>query len=409
MALPARGRAALRALEHRDFRLFFAGQGISIIGTWVQSIAMGWLLYRLTGSPLMLGLAAFLSQAPVLVVAPVAGWLGERFPRRRVLLFTQGALLLQAVALGALALAEIATPPVLLGMALVQGLLSGLDTPVRQSFLADMVPDRADLPNAIALNSFLMNGGRLLGPPVAGLLLAHVSEGVCFLLNGASYAAVIAAVRAMGVGSGVGERHAAGAGAWNEALRYCWRTPLVRHLLPLVMAASFFVSPYVTLMPAVAREVFGGGPRTLGLLVGAAGLGGVTATAFLASRAGVRGLGRFSRTACGMAGASLLVFSQVTWLPLGVVLMFAVGAGIIGTASSVNMQLQSGAEERFRTRVVSLYVMGFLGLAPVGGLWAGALASRVGAPATLAAGGAACLAVAAMGAWRACRGPASLP
>jgi MFS family permease len=400
MAPPARGRSAVRALAHQDFRLFFAGQGISIIGTWIQSIAMGWLVYRLTGSPLMLGLVTFLSQAPVLVVAPVSGWLGDRFPRRRLLLITQASLLAQALALGALTLAGLATPALLLGMALLQGLLGGLDTPVRQSFLADMVPDKADLPNAIALNSFLMNGGRLMGPPVAGLLLAQLSEGVCFLVNSASYAAVIGAVLAMRRTTGGASRPGAGRASWGDTLRYCWRTPVVRRLLPLVMAASFFVSPYVTLMPAVARETFGGGPRTLGLLVGAAGLGGVTATAFLASRGGIEGLARFSRTACALAGASLLAFSQVSWLPLGVVLMLGVGAGIIGTASSVNMQIQTGVDERFRTRVVSLYVMGFLGLAPVGGLWAGLVASLAGTATTLAAGGALCLAVAAWGAWR---------
>lgn len=394
MAPAGRGPTALRALAHRDFRLFFAGQGISIIGTWIQSIAMGWLVYRLTGSPLMLGVVTFLSQAPVLVVAPAAGWLGDRLPRRRLLMLTQASLLAQAVALGVLVLAGLESAPLLLAMALLQGVLGGLDTPVRQSFLADMVPDRADLPNAIALNSFLMNGGRLLGPAVAGVLLAHVPEGVCFLLNAASYAAVIAAVRAMRPRGGAPAHHAATAPSWGDALRYCRRTPMVTGLLPLVMAASFFVSPYVTLMPAVARDVFGGGPRTLGLLVGAAGLGGVMATALLASRAGVHGLTRFSRAACATAGGALLAFSQVSWLPLGVLLMLAVGAGIIGTASSVNMQLQSGVDERFRNRVVSLYVMGFLGLAPVGGLWAGLLASLAGPSATLAAGGLACLAVA---------------
>jgi hypothetical protein len=235
---------------------------------------------------------------------------------------------------------------------------------------------------------------------VAGLLLAHVPEGACFLINSASYAAVIAAVLAMPRTTGGPSRSDRSRASWGDALRYSWRTPVVRRLLPLVMAASFFVSPYVTLMPAVARETFGGGPRTLGLLVGAAGLGGVAATAFLASRAGVAGLARFSRAACAAAGASLMAFSQVSWLPLGMALMLGVGAGIIGTASSVNMQIQTGVDERFRTRVVSLYVMGFLGLAPVGGLWAGLLASFAGTANTLAAGGVVCLAVAAWGAWR---------
>jgi MFS family permease len=273
-------------------------------------------------------------------------------------------------------------------------MLSGLDTPIRQSFLGEMVPDKADLPNAIALNSFLMNGGRLIGPMIAGLLLAQVSEGVCFLVNAASYAAVILAVIAMSPASAVPGRAGAKAGTerWADALRYAWNTPAIRSLLPLVMTVSFFASPYVTLMPAIAREVFAGGPGMLGSLVGAAGLGGVVATAFLATRASLLRLERLTRFACGTAGLSLAAFSFTTTPALAMALMFGVGAGIIGTAASVNMQLQAEVDDRFRGRVISLYVMSFLGLAPFGGLWAGYLASHVGAPTTLALGGTACLA-----------------
>jgi MFS family permease len=385
--------AALRAFHHRNFRLFFAGQGISIIGTWVQSIALSWLMYRLTGSPVLLGLTTFLTQAPVLIVGPFSGWLGDRLDRRQLLVITQGLLLVQAVVLGILALAGAASPRVLLAMAALQGVLSGLDTPIRQSFLGEMVPDKADLPNAIALNSFLMNGGRLIGPMIAGLLLARVSEGVCFLVNAASYAAVVMAVIAMrpsAISQG-GARAKRGTESWADALRYAWNTPVIRNLLPLVMTVSFFASPYVTLMPVIAREVFGGGPAMLGTLVGAAGLGGVVATAFLATRANMSRLARLTRIACGTAGLSLAAFTFTNTPLLALPLMFGVGAGIIGTAASVNMQLQVEVDDRFRGRVISLYVMSFLGLSPFGGLWAGFLASRIGAPSTLALGGTLCL------------------
>lgn len=384
--------AALRALRHRSFRLFFAGQGISIVGTWVQTIALSWLMYRLTGSTALLGLTTFLSQAPVLFIGPFSGWLGDQYDRRRLLIVTQALLLIQALCLGVLALAGWASPSTLLAMAALQGLLSGLDTPIRQSFLAEMVPDKIDLPNAIALNSFLMNGGRLLGPMVAGLLLAQVSEGVCFLINAASYAAVVGAVLAMKPASGAHAQARRRDGSrWIDALRYAWNTPVIRGLLPLVMANSFFASPYVTLMPAFARDVFGGGPGTLGLLVGCAGLGGVAATAVLATRTGIEGLERWTRIACAMAGLCLAAFSFTAILPLALPLMVGVGAGIIGTAASVNMQLQAQVDDRYRGRMISLYVMSFLGLAPFGGLWAGFLAELIGSTATLAIGGIACL------------------
>ncbi len=391
-----RHAAALRAFRHRNFRLFFAGQGISIIGTWVQSIALSWLMYRLTGSTVLLGLTTFLTQAPVLVVGPFSGWLGDRFDRRRLLVVTQGLLLVQALALGLMALGGWASSTSLLAMAALQGLLSGLDTPIRQSFLGEMVPDKADLPNAIALNSFLMNGGRLIGPMIAGLLLVQVSEGVCFLVNAASYAAVVWAVIAMKPSSIAHQSTAAKRGTerWVDALRYASRTPVIRRLLPLVMTVSFFASPYVTLMPVIAREVFGGGPGMLGSLVGAAGLGGVAATAFLATRGSLSSLERLTRIACGTAGLSLAGFSFTTTPIVALPLMFGVGAGIIGTAASVNMLLQSQVDDRFRGRVISLYVMSFLGVAPFGGLWAGFLASHVGATTTLAAGGLICAATA---------------
>ena len=386
-----RHAAALRAFRHRNFRLFFVGQGISIIGTWVQTIALSWLMYRLTGSPVLLGLTTFLTQAPILLVGPFSGLLSDRFERRKLLLIAQSLLMLQALVLGTVVLSGYGSPLVLLGLALAQGLIAATDTPVRQAFLSVMVPDRNELLNAIALNSLLMNSGRLVGPTVAGLLLAFTSEGVCFLINALSYIAVIAAVRSMRLPRVAMTEGVAGVRAGlREGLRFALESPTVRTLLPLVMLASFFASPYVTLMPVMTREVFGAGPSTLGFLVGAAGLGGLSATAWLASRRTIEGLPLASAAACVVAGLCLAGFAVSENYPLSLALMFGTGFGIIATAASTNMILQTTVADHMRGRIVGLYTMSFLGLAPFGGLWAGFSASHFGVRATLAFGGVAC-------------------
>jgi MFS family permease len=391
---------ALRALRHRNFRRFYVTQTVSIVGTWVQTIALAWLMYRLTGSPFLLGLTTFLTQAPILLVGPVSGWLSDRFDRKRLLLTAQSLLLLQALVLGLLALAGLASPPVLLGLALVQGLIAATDTPVRQAFLSVIVPDKADLPNAIALNSFLMNSGRLVGPSIAGLLLAEVSEGVCFLVNAASYLGVVVAVATMRVAHPPTPRRAASMGGdIGAGLRYAWHWPPARRLLPLVMVVSFFASPYATLTPVVAKTVFDGSPRTLGFLVGTAGFGGVCGTAFLASRHRIEQLPWISAGALAVAGLSLVGFSVSHSYPLSLVLMFGTGFGIIATAASVNMLLQTTVADEMRGRVIGLYTMSFLGVAPFGALWAGFLSGRAGPLVALGSGGAVCLASALAAGW----------
>jgi MFS family permease len=384
---------ALRAFRHRNFRLFFVGQGTSMLGTWIQQIAQSWLVYRLTGSPFLLGLTAFSSQFPILVLAPLAGLLSDRFDRKRLLVITQSLLMLQALALATLALSGLVQVWHILALALFYGAVMGFDTPVRQSLLVELVHDRADLPNAIALNSMLMNSSRLVGPSIAGLLLAIVSEGTCFLINALSYVAIIAAALALHVPRRAAPAVQASLGqGLAEGVLYAWSSVPIRMLLPMVALVSFTASPYVTLMPVVAKEVLGGGAHTLGFLVGAAGLGALGGTSWLATRRTVRGLGRVIASAAGTAGLGLTLvsFSHALWVSLP--LMVCVGFGIIVTAASTNTILQTIVEDDKRGRVMSFYTMSFLGVAPLGALAAGALASRVGAPYTLLAGGICCLA-----------------
>jgi MFS family permease len=378
----------LRALGHTAFRRFYVGQGVSVIGSWVQSLAMSWLVYRLTGSTALLGLTAFLTQAPILLLGSWAGALSDRVDRRRLLLGCQLALAVQALLLGALVLAGLASAPLLLAMALAQGLCAGIETPARQAFLSVMVPDARDLPNAIALNSFLMNSGRFVGPTVAGLLIPWVGEGPCFLINAASFAAVFVAVRKMpasiaarasqtATGRSTRDRDASPAVETTWALLR--RFAPARTLLPAVVLVSFCVSPYSSLMPAVAHQVFDGGPGTLGLLVGAAGLGGLAGTLFLATRRDLARLPRVTAFACLLAGAALGGFTLSRWLPLSVALMAAVGFGVIVTAASTNMLLQTTADPAWRGRIVGVYTTCFLGASPIGALIAGSVAARIGA------------------------------
>jgi len=363
-----------------------------MIGTWIQQIAQSWLVYRLTGSPLLLGLTSFAGQFPILLLAPVAGLLSDRIARKRLLLITQSLLMLQAATLATLTLAGLVEVWHVLLLAFFYGTVMGFDSPVRQSLLVELVGDRADLPNAIALNSLLMNSSRLLGPSLAGVLLAVVSEGTCFLINAVSYTAVLAAAIALRIPARAGGPAPGGLRrGFVEGVRYAWNFVPIRMLLPMVALVSFTASPYVTLMPVVAKEVLGGGAHTLGFLVGAAGLGALAGTSWLAMRSSVRGLERVIPCAAAAAGVGLVLVSFSTRLSLSLLFMICVGFGIIVTAASVNTMLQMVVDDDKRGRVVSFYAMAFLGVAPLGALTAGALADRIGAQHTLLAGGVCCI------------------
>ena len=383
---------ALRAFRHRNFRLFYAGQAISLIGTWIQQIALSWLIYRTTGSGFLLGLATFCSQIPMLLFLPLAGLFSDRYDRRKLMIVAYSLAMIQAVTLGTLTLAGTIEIWQILVLGFLYGTIMAFETPARQSLISQMVNDRDDLPNAIALNSVLMNSGRLVGPSIAGVLLVFISEGWCFLINAVSFVAIIGSVSMIRLAAK--PRAGASSSLRNElavAARYAWNTRPIRLFLALVALISLTASPYTVLMPIFARDVFRGDAHTLGFLVGSAGLGAVIGTAFLTTRPDVFGLSKLVPITSAAAGVALMLVgvSQVYWLSL--IFMACLGFGIIVTAASVNMMLQTLVDEDKRGRIISFYAMAFLGMAPVGGLIAGSLAGQVGAPVTAMIDGAFCL------------------
>lgn len=379
----------IRALRNRNYRLFFGGQGVSLVGTWMQRVALSWLVYHLTGSARWLGAVDFAGQIPILLLAPFTGVLADRWDRRRVLIQTQSLALLQAALLAILTLTGLIQPWHVLGLSFFIGLVNAFDMPVRQSFLIQMVEDPADLGNAIALNSFLVNAARLIGPSIGGLLIILIGEGYCFLLNALSFVGVIVAYLLMRVRP-CANRSAAGPllqGLW-EGLRYSFGFPPIRSILLLIMLGSLVAMPYTTLLPIFARDILYGGPRTLGGLMSAFGIGALLGTFFLASRENVRGLDRIIAVGAGVFGTALVLFSfsRVFWLSFG--LMIFAGLGMMLQLATSNTILQTLVEEDKRGRVMSLYAMAFFGLTPLGSLWAGAVAqSSIGAPWTLMIGG----------------------
>jgi hypothetical protein len=391
---------SLRAFHHRNFRLYLVGQSLGIIGYWVQQIAMSWLVYRLTGSAWLLGVTAFSGQIAVLVLAPFGGLWADRVERRELLLVTQAAAAVPAFTLAVLAHLDVVEVWHIIIMASVLGVVMAIDAPIRQSFLPEMVPARADLPSAIAFNSGMYNAARMIGPTIAGVLLAVSSEAFCFLVNGVTK--VLALIPLLMMVVVVRERPPAHASMWRgfrEGASYAWDLVPVRLLLPVVALVSFMATPYQALMPIFAAEVFAGGADTLGFLIGAAGVGGIGAILVLASRKDLRGLLRWVVVACGMAGVALTVFSYSTHFALSLAMMAIAGAGIVLTVNGIATITLTIVAEAMRGRVSGFYSMAFLGMYPLGSLAAGALASWIGATHTLAAGGLACVA-GALWLWR---------
>jgi MFS family permease len=393
----------VRALRHRNYRLFFAGQSLSLVGTWITRIATSWLVYRLTGSVLLLGVVGFCGQIPTLFLAPVAGVFVDRWNRHRVLIVTQVLSTVQSLALAALALAGIITVPQVLVLQIFQGVINAFDTPARQAFVVTMIEDRADLPNAIALNSTMVNASRIVGPSIGGVVIAAVGEGWCFLLDAVSYLAVIASLLAMRVPAQLPRTATTRvAEELRAGLAYVTRFSPIGTVLLLLALVSTMGMPYTVLMPAVAAKVLHGGPHTLGLLMGASGTGAVGGAVYLASRRTVIGLGRVIAIAVAVFGGGLVAFSQSRSLWLSLLLLPLVGAGFMVSLAASNTVVQTLVEEQLRGRVMAFYTMAFLGTAPIGSLLAGLLASRIGESSTIAFGGIACL---LGGAWFASRLP----
>ncbi len=382
----------LRALSHRNYRLFFAGQGTSLVGTWITRVATSWLVYRLTGSAAALGVIGFAGQIPTFLLAPFAGVWVDRWSRYRVLVCTQVLSMLQSFALAWLALAGTINVTHILLLSALQGIINAFDTPARQAFVVDMIEDRADLSNAIALNSSMVNGARLVGPSVAGVLIAASGEGWCFMVDGLSYLAVIASLLMMRLART--EPRRAGQRVLvelREGFRYAFGFAPIRSVLLLLALVSLMGMPYTVLMPVMAAGVLHGGPHTLGFLMGATGIGALGGAVYLASRRSVLGLGRVIPAAAVLFGCGLIAFSLSRSTALSLVLMVVTGTGFMVQMASSNTVLQTILREEMRGRVMSFYTMAFMGTAPFGSLLAGSLASRVGAPRTILLGGCACI------------------
>jgi MFS family permease len=395
------GPRLLRALRHRNYRLFFGGQSVSLVGTWITRIATSWLVYRLTGSALLLGVVGFCGQIPTLILSPFAGVLVDRHDRHRILVITQVFSMLQSLALALLALPGIITVREILVLQLVQGVINAFDTPARQSFIVDMIEDRSDLPNAIALNSTMVNGSRIIGPSIGGVVIAAVGEGWCFMIDAISYLAVIASLIAMRVAK---KPRREGVGDVLEELRagltYVVGSVPMRSALLLLALVATMGMPYTVLMPAIATDRLHGGAHTLGFLMTASGLGALAGALYLASRNSVLGLGRAMVFSTIAFGAGLMAFSQSKLLWLSLLLLPVVGGGMMVETASTNTILQTIVEERMRGRVMSFYTMAFLGTAPLGSLFAGLLADRIGASMTILLGGLACVAAGIWFGWR---------
>jgi MFS family permease len=382
-----------RALRHRNYRLFFAGQGISVIGTWLTRFATGWMAYRLTGSALILGLVGFFGQAPTSLIAPFAGVLVDRWDRHRTIVITQVAAMLQSAALAGFALTGTMTVWHLLVLGAVQAVINAFDMPARQSFMGQMIDDRADLPNAIALNSSIVNSARLVGPVIAAVLVDLFGEGICFSIDAASYLAVIASLLMMRVDKRPPRARTGRVVAeLADGLRYVWNLPLVRAVLLLLAASSVLGGAYGTLLPVVAATTLRGGPHTLGILMGSAGCGALVGALYLASRRTVLGLPTvIKRCALGL-GAGLALLELATTLWIAVPILFAVGMAMMMQLAATNTLIQTIVDDKMLGRVISLYAVAFFGGAPVGALLEGTLASQIGAIHTFAIAGVLCVA-----------------
>jgi len=393
-----------RALRHRNYRLFFGGQSVSLVGTWITRVATSWLVYRLTGSELLLGVVGFCGQIPTMLLAPFAGVLVDRWDRHRLLVLTQVCSMLQSFTLAVLTLRGDVTVPWLLGLQIVQGVINAFDTPARQAFVVEMVEDRADMANAIALNSSMVNGSRIIGPSIGGALIAAVGEGWCFMADAISYLFVIASLLMMRLSAS--KRVRVEARVLEElrvGYRYVRESLPIRTALIVLAIVSTTAMPYTVLMPAFAADVLHGGPNTLGLLMTASGVGALAGGLYLASRTSVVGLGRVAAWATLLFGAGLVGFAFATSLWTALILLPLVGAGFMVQMAATNTVLQTLVTDDLRGRVMAFYTMAFFGTAPLGSLLAGVAAERIGARWTIAGGGLISLAA---GLWLASRLPA---
>ena len=393
MDFSSKFKTIFRSLRYRNYRLFFSGQSISLIGTWMQRIAMPWLVYHLTGSAFLLGLVSFAGQIPTFLLAPVAGVVTDKYSKYRVLLITQVFSLIQALILAILSLTGIIQIWHIVLLSIALGCINAFDVPSRHSFVIEMVEKKEDLGNAIALNSMMFNGARLIGPSVAGIMLATAGEGICFLINAISYIFVVVSLLMMQVQKKE-EKQKSGnmLNDMKEGLNYTFGFPPIKHLLILLGVVSLMGSSYQVLMPVFAKEILHGDSSTFGFLMGAAGLGALIGALFLASRETLIKLGRIIPVASALFGAGLVTLSFSRNISASLLLMIIIGVGMMLHTASSNTILQTITDDDKRGRVMSFYTMAIMGTAPFGSLLAGSLAKIIGTPYTILIGGLSCIA-----------------
>lgn len=386
-------KSITRSLHNRNYRLFFSGQSISLIGTWMQRIAIGWLVYRLTNSPFLLGIVGFSGQIPAFLLAPFTGVLADRYNRHRILITTQTLAMLQALILALLVLFHLIETWHIVVLSIVLGIINAFEMPTRQAFMVEIVEDKNNLSNAIALNSSMVNAARLLGPSTAGILIVAAGEGICFLINAISFVAVILSLLLMKIErKHTAQRHAKVWTELKEGFRYAAGFAPIRDILLIFALVNLVGMPYVVLMPVFARDILHGGPSAFGYLMGSAGLGALLGAMYLASRKNVRGLIKRVPIAVTLFGVALIAFSISRVLYLSIGLMLLAGIGQMNLMAGSNTLLQTMVDDDKRGRVMSFFTMAFMGATPVGSLIAGSLASKIGAPWTVFAGGILCIA-----------------
>lgn len=381
-------KSTLRAFRYRNYRLFFFGQGISLIGTWMQSVATSWLVYRLTHSSLSLGIMAFSGQIPVLLISPFAGVLNDRWNRRSALIIIQFLALTQALSLAIVTVTGHAMLWNIILLTFFLGLVNSFEMPTRQSLVIELVDDRKDLGNAIALNSTVFNGARLIGPAIAGILVARFGEAVCFFANAATYlAAIIAFCMMKNSGSANNSKRQNIFTELKEGFAYAAKFGPIRDLLLLILLLSFVGMSFPVVLPVIAAKALGGGSGVYGALVAASGFGAFAATVYLAMRANVMGLGRIVSIGMFLFGFALIGFSFSRMIPLSLVLVAIAGGAMILNMAASNTIIQTIVDENKRGRVMSMYVMAFMGSAPAGSLFSGYVANSFGAPVAVFIGG----------------------
>lgn len=378
------------SLKNRNFAIYFAGMSVTLIGAWIQQVAMGWLVFNLTNSVFLLSVSVFLSQIPSLVFTPFAGVVCDRFNRRSILMVTQSLMMLQSAVLGILTVEGLINMPIIFALCFFVGTVVSFDAPARQSFYAKLVPPK-DLSNAIALNSTAMNGSRFIGPAIGGVMISFFGEGVCFLVNAASYGAILLSLYMIKLKPETAAKHSSAIKDIMEGYSYIYSFKPIRALIMLLMVFSFFAMPFSLLLPAFTKGTLGGGSAALGNMMSCVGCGALGAALYLAARKSVLGMGRVIVLSCALAGIGLVLMSMVDSLRIAYILAVPVGFGMIAVAAGCNTMLQSLVDEEKRGRVMSVFTMSFFGFPPLGSLAQGYVSHYVGLSAVTAVSGAVCI------------------